>query len=327
MSKKLTLLWIDDESGRIKACENLERALSVKTIFEDVSKKNLLVELKRIKQGTEPDLILIDHKLNKVSDRIIETGSTSAEIIREKWPECPIVCITAMDLKDIDLQKKSIYEELLEYPKLSKYYTTLVAIAKSFRKLKESRPTNADELLKLLLVPSDENMRIEAILSKELKKNYDDKSLLISIFKWVRHTLMTNPGFLYDQLWTATLLGIKESSFKKIRSQFEKARYKGIFTDEGNERWWQTQVKEILFSKFPNINEKLPWILARNLKGLTKKDFSKCDICGEDFPETVAYTDEVALKRKPMHIRCSIPHPNFKSSLFFEEIRMMKPAK
>ena len=138
---------------------------------------------------------------------------------------------------------------------------------------------------------------------------------------------MAKPGFLYDRLWTATLLGIKEESFPKVESIFSGAKYSGIFADKGNERWWQSKLREILFLKFPESKEIYPWKLGRQLPGIDETDYSKCHASGEDFPETVAFTDEAAKKRVPMRLRYTVPHPGFEKSLFFEEIRMMKGAE
>ena len=64
MNKKLDFLWIDDEPKRIRAARSFEMAKNVKVTFEDVRTKDLFMELKRILNETEPDLILIDQILS-----------------------------------------------------------------------------------------------------------------------------------------------------------------------------------------------------------------------------------------------------------------------
>ena len=73
---------------------------------------------------------------------------------------------------------------------------------------------------------------------------------------------MAKPGFLYDTLWTATLLGLKEESFKKVTHLFKNAKYLGLFADKSNERWWQTQVRQIIYAKNPDDKSALPWLLG-----------------------------------------------------------------
>src|SRR4030042_7166761 len=156
MKKKMTFLWIDDESNRIKEKQPIEEELNVTIDFEDVNKKDIVKELTRILGNSEPDMVLIDHKLDKLLDSsLIGTGATVAEIIREKWPECPIVAITNVDLKDIPLHKQLLYEEIVEYTRISERYSTFYSIASSFRQLKKHRPSDTDQLMKILRPPKD----------------------------------------------------------------------------------------------------------------------------------------------------------------------------
>ena len=326
------IVWIDDESERKGESENLENNLNVNVEFISVKDEVLLDKLNELLLEKQmPHLILMDHRLTRVKKKGIEKGSTAAEVIREKWPECPIVCITAANPEDIDWHKKSIYEEVLQYDDISKYYTTIRSIAESFRELQENRPTNVNDLLKALKTPEDDVIRLHSILPWELKTSemYRDESLLLSISRWVRHTLIKKPGFLYDRLWAATILGIKEDSFKKVETIFTDAKYNGIFADDSNERWWQSKLREIIYSQFPDDDSIYPWELGRKLTGIDKSDFSHCNHPDEDHadPPTVAYTDEKANKRVQRCLRHTISHPKFEKSLFFEEIWMSKPAE
>ena len=329
MNKPPTVLWIDDDPQRSREAENLKNQLHFDVKFIDVKKKNLLDELRDIKAGDEPTLILMDHRLNNVNENAFNTGATAAEVIREKWSNCPIVCVTAAGLTDIDLHKQSIYEEVFQWGKISSHYSTLSSIATSFHQLKENSPKDVDDFIDILKVPDAERNRLISILPKELKSKelYSDNSLLLTISRWVRHILMEKPGFLYDRLWTATLLGLKEESLVKVEEIFSDAKYTGIFSDSSNERWWQAKLREILFSSFPGSDEIYPWKLGRQLPGIKESDYSKCHSSGEDFPETVAFIDEKAEKRVQVRIRYTVPHPNFEKSLFFEEMRMMKGAE
>ena len=329
MKKQLQLLWIDDDRKREAETKNLKRSLNVEIMFRDVKNKNLQDELQDVLSKKMPDLILMDHKLADVEEGGFRTGSTAAEIMRERWPECPIICVTGVSSKDVDTHQKLIYEDVFEIEQLSDHYSSLMAIAQSFKGLRNNRPQNINDLLERLDTPDDDKVRLRDVIPNGLKKvdDYEDASSPLMISRWVRHVLMEKPGFLYDRLWTATLLGVNENGFRKIETLFEKAKYTGIFADDGNERWWQTSVREILFSKFPDSDVILPWELGRELPGITEDDFSKCYASKEDFPETVAFTDETSKKRAPMRLRYTVPHPHFEKSLYFEEIRMMKGAE
>jgi len=323
MKKKFTVLWIDDDSTRKTEADNIKSRLKldVDIKFIDVKNKSLPDELKKILSSEEPDLILMDHMFDRVNKNGYNTGSTAAEVIHEKWQACPIVCVTEVDLKDIDLHKQSIYEDIFKFANISSYDSTLVSIVASFQELKKKRPQNIDDFIGLLKAPEDDYERLIAVIPEELKNKelYRDESLPLTISRWVRHTLMAKPGFLYDRLWAATLLGIKEESLPKIEHIFSEAKYSGIFADEGKdkERWWQSKLKEILFCRFPESDEIYPWKLGRKLPGIDEDDLSKCYASGEDFPETVAYTDEAAKTRERCvyATRCPIPVLKNPSSL------------
>lgn len=329
MSKKLRFMWIDDDPERQGHSDELGKRLRVKVEFVNLKEKDIFKELQALVTLSEfPDLIIIDHKLTDVEKGGFQTGSTAAEVIRETWSECPIVCMTAVPLSDnsIDFHKLSNYEDTFDISNISQYDSTILSLAETFRKMRKNPPKCADELLRLLKVPKEDKNRLLDIMPNHLKNLdfYKDKSLLMTISRWVKGTLIAKPGFLYDRLWAATLVGIKEKSFSKVETVFERGKYRGIFADKRNERWWQAKLREIIFSESDGSDAIYPWELGRKLSGINQADFSKCYVSGEDYPEIVAYTDETAKFREQMKIRYTMPHPGFEKSLYFEEIRMMK---
>ena len=331
MNNKLNFVWIDDEPRRSKSSNNIETQLGVNARFIKAKNEDIQHVLSELYSKAMPDLILVDHKLQNMKSDFIKTGSTIAEAIRAKWPECPIVCITGISLTDetFDIHQRSVYEDVFQFSKISNYYSAFLTIAQSYKLLRKHPPKDVDGIIKLIKPAEDDEKRLKDILPEILKKReaFSDNSLLMAISNWVRHTLIAKPGFLYDRLWSATLLGLKEQSFNKVEDLFKDAKYDGIFHDEGNERWWQTKIREIIFSKFPDSDMIYPWELGQQLPDITEKDFSKCYVSREDFPETVAFTDETAKNRKPMRLRYTVPHPHFEKSLYFEEMRMMKGAE
>jgi hypothetical protein len=329
MKIKYSFLWIDDDQSRKEALDTLKKRLNVDGEFINVSKENIATKVDGIL--SEPkfkfDIILIDHFLDDTAKNSIQTGSTTAEYIREKRPDCPIVGITAAEkATDIDYHKKSIYEDLLEVSSISDHYNSILSIAAAYRTLVKKRPQSNEDLIKLLKAPKDVKERLTIMIPEDIKRNYKDKSLLINISKWVRHGLMSRPGFLYDNLSSATLLGLKEESFVKVKNLFEKAKYNGLFSDEDNVKWWQTQIRQILYAQYPEDKSAFPWQLGHKLLK-TKKDHSVCHVCGKEFPETVGYTDETCKTRAPMHVKCSLIHPNFEITLYYDDVRIMEPAK
>lgn len=137
---------------------------------------------------------------------------------------------------------------------------------------------------------------------------------------------MSRPGFLFDSLWIATLLGIKETSFHKVEKLFKSTLYTGIFSIESNPRWWKASVLAILSVK---VKERgLSQEKGRKLDGIRRSDYSQCFVEPTEIPDTVAFEDEtISSNRHPMSLKNTIPHPLYTDMLFFEQIRMMKPEE
>ena len=112
--------------------------------------------------------------------------------------------------------------------------------------------------------------------------------------------IIARPGFLYDELWTATALGIRESALPKIISSFDKATYTGIFAFPNIQRWWASSLAEILYQLHKPEAGEMSWHVGRRLAGITGRDFSRCAVCNEPYPETVGYLDASTEERRPM---------------------------
>ncbi|MAT40467.1 MAG: hypothetical protein CL946_12795 [Ectothiorhodospiraceae bacterium] len=332
---KLKIIWIDDLPSRKSSSKLLETKIKDKlnkktefndaeVHFADVSQQDLFTLLDNIRIHGDADLILMDHLLTNVERPTV--GSTAAEFLREKMAAMPIVCVTGENLTKIGAHRSSLYDEILAIEKVSKSAALLISIAKSYKVLREKPPKSVGQLINLLGVPKTDRERLAMILPDDLKlgMNRDKNNSILRMSRWVRNTLLERPGFLYDRLWTATLLGIKENSFHKVEAFFEGAKYSGLFCVDGRDRWWQSQLRQILADVVSVGKNELPWEMGRRLLNISKNDYSKCNKSGKDFPETVAYLDESLEDRAPMRLRYTVRHPLFEESLFFEEIRMMK---
>lgn len=321
MSKKLKFVWIDDED-RSKDAQNLEKQLRIKCVFLNVEPKNVNY-LSAINE-TKPDLILIDHNLTDIGTGDIKKGSTIAALIREKHPRLAVACITGQQSDGMDSQQRLSYEAVFSLDEIKDHYQSMKSIASSFRKLNIGRPKTPDGLLKLLKAPEADIIKLKNILPKEIKENFSDHALFSNISHWIRKVLMERPGFLYDRLWASTLLGLNETGFKKVEKLFSAAKYKGLFCDESKERWWKSELLQILSKHVKSSS--LPWEKGRNLPEVNSKNYSKDYYTDykEDFPETVAFVDETSDNRAQMKLKYTVPHPRYDKLLFFEEIRMMK---
>jgi len=328
MSKKLQFVWIDD-NPQIRGPEsiNIAKRLKADVDYKDVKNNDTqkcIEEL--IKRSTQPDLILIDHKLES---KLFKTGSSVAALIRDRWPSCPIVCVTGVDIDTLSTINKSLYDEVIPFDYISDYDEKILSIANGFKKISETRYMNLNKLFDLLQVPESEIEKLKLILPDELKDDYTDFGIVTNLSDWVRRILMSRPGFLYDKLWTATLLGIKEASFKKVEALFKSAKYKGIFALDSDPRWWKASVLQILAdnTKVRGLSFEKGRTLSYGKNKITKKDFSQSYVNQDETPETVAFIDDTSPDRYPESLKNTIPHPFYTDLLFFDQIRKIKPQE
>src|SRR5207253_2925708 len=161
-------------------------------------------------KSKQPRLVILDHILDKTAttNPLFTRGSTIAEAIKEQWPSCPVIGVTNVsNIDDIDQRTRLTYDELLPYYNFGEYLYRIDAIAKGFALIARESPSNAQEVIALLRPPDEEVDRLIGALPHDLKEPSLDVSAASRLYKWINH-LMTRAGFLYDELWAATLLGL-----------------------------------------------------------------------------------------------------------------------
>ena len=313
------IVWIDDNPDREVTAKELGAE------FTNVKQIDISEVVKSLLNESSPRLVIIDHVLDKAAGPVhpvFKKGSTIAEAIKERWPHCPVVGVTAADnVEGIDVRTKGIYDALYRFTDFSKYVDRLEGIAQGFEAIKKSSKSTPN-LIKLLNPPNGEMDRLYGALDSDLK-NAQDASVASRMYRWVGF-LFDRPGFLFDALWSATFLGLTETGFDVVRHIFEQAKYNGIFLRPDEPRWWSSQLAELLYSQFNTNAGELSWHVGRRLPGITDGHFSKCYFCKKDYPETVAFLDEASEQRNAMHLGCTLLHSRFKRELYFEDIRIMR---
>jgi hypothetical protein len=156
------------------------------------------------------------------------------------------------------------------------------------------------QLAKLLDCPTEDIELLLACVPAEFLGPWDSE-MPHGFARWIWQTFASRPGFLYDDLETATMLGLSPSAFLKIERQFRDCQYQGIFASSARRRWWISKVREQIRRKFNADSTDPVWRLGRRLlqKG-TAKDFSKCHGRKSDsdcVPDVVAFEDELRQDR------------------------------
>lgn len=333
---RLSFAWIDDTERRQRLLTHLVESapVGIKIVDKDfvfLKAKEQPDLIKFLARRSPPSLILVDQVLNKCEWelKIPLLGSSLAEIMRQKWPACPIIGVTAgQNITEegqwYDYEKRAEFEELIEDDNFGRSIELIYAVALGFETLTQLNSITVKKIVALLEPPTGEKERLATAVPDEIRTSMKDKSIPRLIAMWVRRRLMGRPGFLYDREWTANLLGLNPKGFNKVEALFAGARYSGIFSEESNPRWWGLALKEMLFHTVTSPQTSLMWVEGQRLNGLNQSDFSVCYVCKQPHPELMGYIDTSSHERRPMHIRCTIADPRFQSVLYHDDIRAMK---
>jgi hypothetical protein len=316
--KRLSFAWIDDKTQKVEAYRpaiehrpgKLFAAVQVLQVKHD-----LLSQLEQWSQSwraSPPDLIIIDHVFNLALPLGLN-GSSVAHLLRGRFPSVPMVCVTArLDSPDaVDQEDLVEYTAIFPYTRLESYIDDLFAISRDFKKLTVSGSSVRQHLVRCLRAPVRDRNDLLRVLPEEFQ-NQRHATTEHRMAKWVYNVFLQRPGFLYDRLNAATLLGLTEPGFASVESRFSKALYGGIFQIESKPRWWVSELRRILYSIAPKNAPDMPQLAGRVLPGLRKTDYSRCYVSKtyDPPPDAVVYVDATsdAVRRVVRH-EFSATHP------------------
>lgn len=332
MTIQFRFVWIDDTPERaekwVGGLDGSLQGTSVETKLEIVGlTENFVQELDgQVGAWMEnpPDLIMLDHNFSKVQNRLFGIhGSALAHLLRIQLPKMPIVCVSGqrLDSDEFNAEDISEYTYLFDVNQINSEgnLETLFAIARDFHLLcfPEKQPMR-HALVDALKAPEVDKEALLSILPEEFEAEFVHSTSPHRIARWVLNILMKRPGFLYDALETATLLGLNEAAFlAKIESQFDEARYRGPFATDSRPLWWASKLTEVLYSTLPEYAVLSSQEAGRRFANIDEGDFSRCGVTGEHTPapDVVAYTDATASERKPVRHSFAIPLSEEASSL------------
>jgi hypothetical protein len=293
--KKLRFAWIDDKIEKVEAYRPPMERLSA-TIEVLPVKRDLLKQLETWTtswKASPPDLIIIDQIFNLTLPLGLK-GSSVAHLLRGTFPSIPMVCVTAkLDSPNAVRQEDLIeYTAVFPYGKLEQYIDDLFAIAHDFRKLNVRTPNVRRHLVSSLKAPTRDQKDLLQILPGEFQTQ-EHATNAHRMASWVYNTLLQRPGFLYDRLHAATLLGLTENGFSLVQPIFLKALYRGIFNVPSKPRWWVSELRRILFAVTPESGPDSPQLAGRTLAGIKKQHYSKCYVSRVTVPppDVVVYVD------------------------------------
>jgi hypothetical protein len=283
--KRFRFVWIDDQRKKVEpyreAIEAGPEAAQLAATIELIEVKgNVLDELgawSEKNKARPPHLIIIDHVFN-LSLPFGLKGSSVAHLLRTSFPTTPLVCVTAMFDRPSSFDQEDIseYTALFLYQRLEENIEALYAIAKDFRLLRANGSNVREHLVACLRAPRSDNKDLMRVLPDEFQ-DLRHATTEHRMARWIYNVLLARPGFLYDRLHTATLLGLKETALAKVEQMFAKALYRGVFATADSPRWWVSEVRRILFTVLSSSNTlDVPQLAGRALSGITEQDHSVC---------------------------------------------------
>lgn len=306
--KRMRFVWVDDQKAKVDPFREVIRAGSTshRAAIELLEvKTNLLDELDRwcsANKKRPPDLIVIDHIFNPILPFGMK-GSSVAHLLRNEFPRVPMVCVTAMfdRASSFDQEDISEYTALFLYQKLENHIEDLYAIARDFPKVRLSGVGVRKHLVACLKAPPRDKEDLLRILPEEFQ---DEKHSTTDhrIARWIYNTLLHRPGFLYDRLQTATLLGLTEEGFAKVEDRFQGARYKGVFATKRDSRWWSSAVRTLLYDLVGDAAPDPPQYAGRTLPGITQSDHSVCYVSKKTDPPPDAVVAADATRDAKRHV-------------------------
>lgn len=302
-----------------------------------------------------PELFLIDYKLNEIENpegiKYAYTGTGLVGRIRDKFPEHPIYMVSRILEKRHLIEDVDLFDRLLMHESLTDREKTAKEImindALDYQKIRRIRNRHSIKpILNLLNIPKGEIKYFEELLPEQLKGGIGDPTVhsstgnieftyqlsgAIRFARWTKRNLLLHPGPLYNDLYAATFLGMSEKYF--VKSFIDKytsfnnkvtALYRGIFSQSSEKRlWWKGELARYVLSQ--DESNEFPvtdiWRYAPQVLRLERKHMSKCSVCGELYPETVAHDPDDKNRMMPAHWRCSEVDASYQPKIGFEQLR------
>jgi hypothetical protein len=318
--KRLRFVWIDDKKDKVEAYRavieaglgNARAALELIEVKSDALAA--LSKWSTENKSRPPDLFVIDHIFNATLPFALK-GSSVAHLLRSEFSLVPMVCVTAMfdQPNSFDQEDISEYTALFLYQHLEHHIEDLYAIAKDFRKLHPQDTRLREHIVACLKPPSRDKADLLRLLPEEFEGEMKHATTGHRVARWIFNVLLRRPGFVYDRLHAATLLGLTEAGFKKVESQFESARYKGVFATGHDPRWWASAIRKRLYDLAGENAPDLPQYAGRTLKGIKANDYSVCYVSRKSDPPpdaVVAADISSTVKQRVVCRQYSEQHPS-----------------
>jgi len=291
------------------------------------------------------DLFLVDYRLNKEPDADQEkyehTGISVAGLIRDNFPDLPIYLTSALiDDEASHKVESELFDRVISHKTLTRL-DGIIGVrddALDYRRIRNAKGrTSIKSIHSLLRTLNSANSEVERVLPESFRHGLGARqhertpalpttvsSGTIRFGKWVTQLFLAHPGVLYDELYAATYLGMTSRHFLgPFAKTVLEYLYDGVFSKTHDARWWKSGLTDLVVANpKAKTHGALRFIeLAPKVLNIPKAARSRCLVCKNPFPETVAYDRDNHDRRGPAHLSCSEPDPDRKPILYYEPYR------
>lgn len=326
MTKHYNFYWLDDSKSKVDDMRSVVEAgiseleLTSTVSFAEIT-PNVMNDLASVAEkikSSATNLIIVDHVINQKGP-LNTKGSSVAHLLRSACPDLPIVCVSAAwgEVKSdsaFDQEDLSEYTHIFPYSQLAEdsVLELLYAIAGDFgRCVAAAENGNSASIAESLLdAPKTQVSSLNKILPAEFKEP-EQKTTPHRMARWILGTFMSRPGYLYNEIRAASLLGLNVAGFAKVKHRFEESLYSGVFATKSTQKWWvaglHNQLASMLAADAPGLTE----LAGRTLEGITEHDYSKCHIADtvNPFPDAVAYLDDKSKQEVAVRVEFTKIYP------------------
>ena len=328
-SKLIIYVFDDDYTNRINTYSAIATACEGEIIPFSLENEDPIEVINNGKSKEAPDIIIVDHflyNLGKNKD-LFPKGENLVPIIKNKWPKCPVICLTAAVDDCKESMYNNVFEDIFSYDTPLDLAHYLPLLVDGYSKLENIK--DIASLLKLFDLPDENKNTFLQIIPDsirndlEIKKKLSEKNIH-ELYRWFHNIFFGQPGLLYNAKWTAMTLGIKEEAFEKYKEKTIEACYDGIWSNPNDIRWWNSKLLGIIFNTDAPIDASTQF-MGNEFLEVCKGDISVCDFCEKDHPDTVALPDLAFGSNECfVHIQCSAISKEHTPRPFYEPIRIMR---
>lgn len=263
-----------------------------------------------------PDALLVDLELNTTppeGDPASYYGTTLAAEVRMRQPSCPIVLVTRPEVSGPTTQQQRLQESrdfdliLLKediHRDPDGERAKIKALIQGFQMLAGLTSQNWKEVLDSMEASEEESNLLREAAQPAVQGQWD----VAQVARWIRNVVMGFPGILYDDLTSATRLGMTLESFRlsPVQKLLDSARYTGVFGTY-QERWWRDR----LFAIAQDLVQKhdLPGPISSSFATAFEAEYdqplelARCVYDGEPIADWVCY-----VLKLPVKLQHSIPY-------------------